>query len=277
MNTKFRSIIYKCSKMPRSKYARKSTRRRFGRKSTFRSRGAGGFRKKRFSKYRLSGNSGIGRGPSSSGFPLRMFKTFTYSGAAQKLTQAVTDVPISTIFRGNSMYDPDYTGIGSQPRWYDTFLGANDGSAPYSQCTVLASKITVSIWQDPTLTGTSGSTAGVVSVIPYVGASTAPTSLKEIQERAFVRWKNVGNANSHKPLVIKHFAKTRALYQGVNPLTNATNFQHAYNGNPNSAWYWTISAVNIISGAGINTFNCYISARIKYYVMLSSLNDVSNS
>jgi len=259
--------------MPKRSYGRKSTRptyrRNAARKST-------GFRKKRFSKYRIAGSSGIGRGPSSAGFPQRLFKTFTYSGENIKLYQTTTDLPVSYLFRGNSMYDPDSTGIGSQPRWYDTYLGANGLSAPYNSCTVLASKIIVSIWQDPTLSGTSGSVAGVVSVLPYPGTSTPPNSLKEVQERAFVRYKNVGNANAHAPLTLKHYCKTKALYQGVNPLTN-TDFMHSYNANPTKQWYWNIQAVNIITGAGVNLFSCYVTCRIKYYCMLSAINDVADS
>jgi len=258
--------------MPKPRYApraRNAPRRKTSRKST-------GFRKKRFSKYRLAGNSGISRGPSSAGFPLRLFKTFTYSGENIKLQQSVTSVPIAYLFRGNSMFDPDSTGIGLQPRWYDTYLGVNSGSCPYNMCTVLASKIIVNIWQDPTLSGTSGSVAGIVAITPYPGTSTAPNSLKEIQERASVRYKNVGNANSHAPLTLKHYCKTKALYQGVNPLTN-TDFQHAYNGNPSKVWYWNISAVNVIASAGVNLFSCFITVRIKYYCMLSALNDVADS
>lgn len=256
-------------------------RRKYGgRKKVVRRRVAGGrpYRKKRFQKRRLSGSSGIPRGPNSVGFPQRMFKTFTFSLGAQKLQQTIADVPIAQVFRGNSMYDPDFTGTGSQPRWYDTFMGATGGSQPYRQCTVLGSKISIQIWQDPTLGGSTGSVAGVVSVVPYVGASTAPSTLKEIMERAFVKWRNVGNANSSRPLVLKHFAKTKALYQGVNPLTDIDNFQHDYNGNPNKIWYWAVQATNVINGgAGVQLFSCYVAVRIKYYVMLSSLNDVSDS
>lgn len=263
--------------MPRGKYnARKSTRFSSRRKSSFRSRGAGGFRKKRFSKYRLAGSSGVSRGPSSIGFPQRMFKTFTYTGENMKLSQSLTSIPAIQTFRGNSMYDPDFTGVGSQPRWYDTLVGGNDTAAPYNQCTVLASKITICIWQDPTLTGTSGSTAGIVSVLPRSGTSTPPSTIKEMQERAFVRWKNVGNANSHSPLVLKSYCKTKALYTGFTPLANA-DFTSSYNGNPSRQWYWDIQCVNIITGTGINLFSCYFTARIKYYCMLSQLNDVANS
>lgn len=257
------------------------------RRSTTHKRGTGNrykkpskyaYKRKRFAKRRIAGSAGIMRSPNSIGFPQRMFHTFTYSGANQKLIQTVNDVPVYQQFRGNSMYDPDSSGLGSQPRWYDTYLGANGGSQPYRTCTVLGSKITVTIFQDPTLTGTSGSVAGVVFISPTAGgATTAPSSLKEVQERAFVRWRNVGNANSSKPLVLKHFAKTKALFQGVNPLMAPDDFQHPYNNNPASQWFWNVGIVNVIEGTGINLFSCWITTRIKYYCMMSTLNDVSDS
>lgn len=257
-------------------------RKKYGgrKKMAPRRRTAGGrpYRKKRFQKSRIAGSSGIPRGPNSAGFPQRMFKTFTYSSGAVKLQQSVAGLPVNYIFRGNSMYDPDFTGVGAQPRWYDTYLGGSGGSQPYRQCTVLGSKITVCVFQDPTLGGATGSVMGCVSLLPYVNAATPCDTLREMQERAFVRWKNVGNANSSKPIVIKHFAKTKALYQGVSPLTDIDNFQHAYNANPTKQWNWAVQACNVIdSGAGVQLFSCWITVRIKFYVMLSSLNDVADS
>lgn len=235
-------------------------------------------RKKRFSKYRISGSSGMDRGSNSVGFPQRLFKTFTFSSEAIKLAQTVADINKSYQFRGNSIYDPDQSGVGSQPRWVDTYLGANDGTAPYQKVTVLASKITITVWQDPTLSGTVGSVAGIVAVTPYRGESSAPSNLKEIQERAFVKWVAVNNANSSRPLVLKHYAKTKAVYQGVSPIYSPDDFQHAYNANPSSQWYWAVQCVNLINGgAGTSLFSCYFTAQIKYYCLLSSLNDVAAS
>ena len=48
-------------------------------------------------------------------------------------------------YRGNSCQDPDLTGIGAQPRYFDTFCGPQDSSAPYGNYNVLASKIIVDI------------------------------------------------------------------------------------------------------------------------------------
>lgn len=47
----------------------------------------------------------------------------------------------SNVFRMNSLFDPDLSGVGHQPMYYDQFCGAV-GSAPYSRYRVLSSKIT---------------------------------------------------------------------------------------------------------------------------------------
>lgn len=240
---------------------------------------AGGrpYRKKRFAKYRVSGSRGVGRGPSPAVFPQRMFKVLTYCSENFKLSQTTTDVPALRRFRGNSLYDPDFTSTGGQARWTDTLLGVSGGTAPYNRYCVLASKVTVTIWQDPTLTGTNGSTAGIVSLIPTVGTGNLyPSSIAEIQERAFCKWINVGNANSSKPLVLKHFCKTSGVWQGVKPLVDQ-DFSAGPSADPNKEWLWNLQVVNVINAAGANLFSCYMTFRIKYYVMFSLLNDVADS
>jgi len=52
----------------------------------------------------------IPRGPASP-FPLVLYKKLTYSTQIA-LTQSVGGTPTYYLFRANSLYDPDYTGVG---------------------------------------------------------------------------------------------------------------------------------------------------------------------
>lgn len=55
---------------------------------------------------------------SSSGIPNRMFVKFKYSDT---YTQTTTTGMNVRQFRANGLYDPDYTGVGHQPRFFDQF------------------------------------------------------------------------------------------------------------------------------------------------------------
>lgn len=239
-------------------------------------------KKKRWSKRKTFSKAtqpGIGRGMSTIVFPQSMFKTLTYDSGPITFQQATTNVPQTYTFVGNNIYDPNYTGIGSQPRWYDTFLGASGGTAPYLKYMVYGSKITLTCYQDPLLGGSTGSVMGLISVTPTYGPGLAPSSVKEMKERAFVRYKPVGNANASRPVVIKHFCKTKAMYAGAG-LGENLDFSANYNTDPAKQWYWQINACNIIPylNAGANgLFSCYIDVKIKYYCKFFNLNDVADS
>lgn len=256
-------------------------RRKYGARKKMGKRGyAGGrsYRKKYGKKYRKSNSRGIAR---SLGvvFPQQMYKCLTYSTDPIKLAQSSSGTPATYFMKGNSCYDPDQTGLGGQPRWYDTFCGAQDGTAPYGKYQVNASKITVTIWQDPQLTGSSGSVAGLVTIIPLNGngSNNAPDNFQEQMMRGFMKRAYINNANSSRPIVLKHFAKTKAVYTG-NRIDDNTDFSGAYNSDPNKLWTWCVQANNVIdAGTGTQLFSCYISIRIKFYLKFWSLNDVNDS
>lgn len=215
-------------------------------------------------------------------FPHQLYQTFTYDSGHFKIAQSVSDTLTLNTYRGNGMYDPQYATGGTQPRWYDTFLGAADGNAPYNRYLCYGSKITVTIFQDPILGGTTGSVMGVVSLLPTMTVADKCDTVKEIMERGFVRYRNVGNANSSGPIVLKHFAKTKSLWMGGGDIASNSDFSATYNNNPSKEWFWQLQIANIIgsgdmSGTNPGIFSCYVNVRIKYYAKLWSLNDVADS
>lgn len=256
-------------------YGRTSRRTKRGRANRY-------AKKKRWSKRKRFGKitqPGMARGLTSVVFPQSMFKTLTYSSGPVPLVQVSTNTPINYTFRGNGPYDPNYAVGGTQPRWYDTFLGAPNGAAPYGKCLCYGSKIIMTVYQDPTLSGTNGSVMGLVSIIPSLDVTGFPSSQKEMQERSFSRYKPIGNANASRPIIIKHFAKTKTLYNGAS-LASTQSFAGNYNSVPTSEWFWLVSACNIIpyiSSTADGLFSCYIDVKIKYYCKFYNLNDVADS
>lgn len=87
----------------------------------------------------LTGRSAPGRitglSRSDFGFPDRLRTKLHYCDVVQLSASAGS--PGLWQFRMNGMFDPDYTGTGHQPQWYDQL------SAVYSFATVVASKIKV--------------------------------------------------------------------------------------------------------------------------------------
>ena len=78
------------------------------------------------------------------GFPdrmvtkLRYVDNFNLTGAA--------GVVGANVFRFNSCFDPDLSGVGHQPMYFDQFCGAA-GTGPYGRYRVISAKATVSFMQ----------------------------------------------------------------------------------------------------------------------------------
>lgn len=75
-------------------------------------------------------------GPTNYGFPDRLQTKLQYCDVVQ--LQASAGSPGIHQFRLGSLFDPDFTGVGHQPQWFDTF------ATVYQKYRVLRSKITVS-------------------------------------------------------------------------------------------------------------------------------------
>jgi len=69
-------------------------------------------------------------------FPAVQMATLRYSTVVT-LAVTIAGTPTSHLFRANSIYDPDFTGIGHQPYGYDTYASI------YNHYEVLSSRIVV--------------------------------------------------------------------------------------------------------------------------------------
>jgi len=224
-------------------------------------------------KRRAYGRIGrLPRGPASTPFPPVMYKCLTYADDTYRLVQTVTDVPVYYEYRGNSCFDPDLTGIGDQPRYFDTLCGAQSGSAPYGNYNVLASKLVIDIYQDPAAT----SQAGTVFIQPVRGATLGvgnATDMADVVELPNIKRREVGLNTSSRPLRLSAYMKTKSIFGDTNG-TDVGSYQGSFSSNPALQWKWVIGALNIIP-TGI--FSCYIRAYLKLYVQFSLLNRVVQS
>lgn len=170
-------------------------------------------------------------------------------------------------FAANSLFDPDVTGTGSQPRYYDSLCGANGGTAPYHYYLVSAVKAVAFVRNLSTV-------HMFVSLSMFTASATAPATLQEARERedtvvAIVSPKG-GGASTTK------LSMYRALKNmlGVKDLLDDPDAGATYNANPNSLCYVVFQAYN---PDGVGSSSVTADMALTYYSAFRRKNDVADS
>lgn len=180
------------------------------------------------------------------GFPTNMTVELHYEDTFRLYTG--TTAYATHVFRGNSLYDPDFTGSGHQPRYFDNY------SAIYGRYKVLASTMSAEVLNQ-------SSTAGaVLSMIPLTESIPA-TSLEDMAE--------LPNAKTTRPIPIlsriSHRLSTSITTQKVCGLrpgqVNDEDWSAAYNANPTQIWYWTVGAFSMDKSTSVD---CIVRVSVKY-------------
>lgn len=170
-------------------------------------------------------------------------------------------------YRGNSLFDPDLSGVGSQPRYFDTLLGASGSTAPYAQYCVLAAKAEVFLRN-------VSSVFMMASITMAAPGVTVPSSLGEARERQDTVVRQIapqGSGGSQAKLQM--YRKTNSIL-GIKDTMDSDDAKALHNANPANPWVITIQAYNP-DGLGVATIRGNI--RITYYSKLSVVNDVADS
>lgn len=189
---------------------------------------------------------------------------------SQQVNLSVTSgVMTYNSFRLNSIYDPDLTGTGAQPRYYDQLLSA---TGPYLRYRVLGAKVKVTFVNDNSSSGAIGyvgiyardSTAAAIS-------STDLTALSELQN---AKYAVLGNYNSNAGIIkmVQHY--TIAKLMGVTDIADNEDAEAAYNGNPTDS---VLLDVYYYPMDGTTTTSIYAIVDIDYIVQLMDLNTVAAS
>lgn len=202
--------------------------------------------RKKFKKYPL------GRRIQSyglTGVPDSMFVKMKYVDAIT-LSSSLS-VPGFHLFRGNDIFDPDYTGVGHQP-----YLSAQWGPF-YQKYNVFASKITVKA---------TASKNGKILVRPTT-VNTTGSDFNLAVERPESKNCFLGN---DKPCLIKHYQTTRQATGTGNPdddLFHGSMDPGGPGTGPATTWYWAIYAEDV---PGTATLDIDCQVEIVYYVKLWS-------
>lgn len=154
-----------------------------------------------------------------SGFPDRARVRLAYG---ERFTFTSSTVTGSQIMRGNSVFDPDWTGGGSQPADFDLF------AAKYFTYRVISSAIKLTLF--------SNSTASSMRFALFPTNNT--TSVVDIPDAVSnSRCINFAVNGGQAMTQVTHFAKTSTIIGN----SERTASEASTAGNPTQNWYWHIS------------------------------------
>lgn len=196
----------------------------------------------------------VNKGPSF--LPDKYVTTLKYSDRIP-LT-SISGLVNSQIFRGNSIYDPDYTSILNL-----SCRGFAELKELYSIYKVISSRINIKYISN---VQTSGAVMEI-GLTPTVSATDVttldPELFTEIPYGKFML--GAGDASSSKFQLTHYMTSSQMLsHQYANNAFSASSFMES---NPTLQWFWHVNTQTVDEST---TQSGYLYVNIKYYVELSS-------
>jgi len=197
-------------------------------------------------------------------------RRFVYNDEAFSVSLSNITTPAFNIFRGNSCYDPDYTGAGVQPYGWDQLCPTF-----YTHYNVRASKITVY----PSVRQTSTSDFCPLFeciVVPYRETSIPYIELADIRRMPYarsIRFASLSTANTRPPRVSSYTTTTAMWGKEV---SNDSDAIGQYNGNPVNTWYWFVFLDNT-TWATPTAVTVKFDVKIVYYTKLERKVELNES
>jgi len=192
------------------------------------------------------------------GFPKKMQMTHKYQGSVP--LAGISGAFVSWNFSANSLYDPDQTGVGHQPLYFDQM------SALYDHYCVIGSKISINII--PT-NGSYGSAA--MGVFINDDTSVTPTSFPAAIEQSLGTHRYIAYNNT-KPIRFTAKWSAKKVF-GKDVLAN-TELQGTPSSSPTDQQFFTLWSQSI---DGVTTAQFWAEVVITYIAVWKELKDVAQS
>lgn len=190
----------------------------------------------------------------------RFFTKLRYTDV-RKLNTASTPYN-DYVYRGNSLYDPDFTGAGAQPQGFDQW------SAFYGQYRVFASKISVTFITNGT---TQAQTIAIIPNLTSTGFADQVIAIESPYSRSSCIAANAGMGKQ----TLGNFMSVAKIW-GVDKQTVQSDdlFRANTSGsNPSNQFYWHVFCYDM----GGTEANCFIQTKIVYYCEFFDRNQLSTS
>lgn len=162
------------------------------------------------------------------------------------------------IFRGNSIYDPDQTGVGVQPYGFDQYVA--DGL--YTNFRVTSSAISVYFRPEETYAKMRRLHAMIIPL------RSAPVLTDISDVRMIPNHKETtydGETESTKGAKMKHYMSTKRIIPEVT--SGDLALSGTYAGNPTTVWLWLVYFYT--DTYDDEEIDIYFDVKIKYYTILS--------
>lgn len=200
------------------------------------------------------------RVPPPIGFPLKRLVRLKYSDTI-RLDPGLSTADFST-FHCNSLFDPDYSGGGHQPRAMDQW------GVFYKKYTVLSSKITVKVFGPTTFEDIGTLAWGICKTTENVMPANSWVEIAE-QPTLFGKYAMTADSVSRNHSMTRYFSLKKDLNR--NP---TDDYSALFTANPAKMMnyiVWCISP-NGLDGAGVD-----FTVNIEYIAMLTDLKDIPQS
>lgn len=170
---------------------------------------------------------------------------------------------VANVFRGNSLFDPDFTGVGSQP------LGRDEWSAFYRRYRVLASKVTITA----TTTDTGDST---ILFIQPMNTSSILVNRIQILEQEHGAQKMLATSTGMNRATVSQYMDTASMRGIPKAGVRINNELSAASGsNPNEQFFWHVGVLD--TSSLVDTITADIMVKIEYYVEFFDRETLSQS
>lgn len=191
-----------------------------------------------------------GLGSLEYGFPNSITTKLRYHG--QYIYTSTTGAPAPWIFRANGLFDPDYSNVGHQPLYRDTYANI------YDYYVVLGAKITVRFHSN---SATSGFLCGIVAS----DTPTISTTVDTLCEQNNAVHAVIGNISSPGTTLFMTYSPLENLgAQGEDDLSMLT----PVGSDPSTTQYFGIW---VATSDATTTAGCVVDATVEYTVKFSTL------
>lgn len=165
----------------------------------------------------------------------------------------------SHIFSMNNLFDPNVTGTGGQPIWYDQLVSS---TGPYLSYRVLASRIRCTFVPDAASIPAFCSVTPTDAAAVPIGATPA-----DAVGNTRIKWGIINEGVSAATKTLTQYA-TVAQVSGVKKsvVRDSATFQALWNASPADQTFWAIQ-VNAMDASSTCSVRCLV--QIEYYTQLA--------